>query len=245
MLPKDLPRHFYLTSFLVDLYGRKQRKWVVSDNVKLAYLSMPKVASSAINIAMLPTLGLENEQAILADPLSIHTHLPIKPFLSGTEKSYFKFTFVRNPLERLLSFYIQKFAMAEKSKYGFLYRDLLADKLTVDMDFETVVRIICGTRPRKFEEAHFTPQSYLTHYGYRCLVDYIGKYENFEEDFEKIQKKFSLDPTRIVNKSIDYDYRDYYTPETLKMAATYYREDLKLFGYQQAYLDMLDGLRKI
>ena len=69
------------------------------------------------------------------------------------------------------------------------------------------------------------------------LVDFIGKYENFSEDFykiiEAIEVPLMLIPKRNMRKERKtLDYKKYYTPLSREIVEEKYQKDLTYFGYE-------------
>ncbi len=82
---------------------------------------------------------------------------------------------------------------------------------------------------------HFRPQhEYLYDDNGSCLVDFIGKIENIENDFEKLCHLLSIDTVRISRKNRSYHrrYWHYYNAKTRAIVAEYYARDIKCFGYR-------------
>ena len=66
------------------------------------------------------------------------------------------------------------------------------------------------------------------------MVDFIGRFEKFNEDFDILRNEFGLSksPIGISNKSKDEtDYREFYTDETKKAVGKYFEEDVDNFKY--------------
>ena len=66
------------------------------------------------------------------------------------------------------------------------------------------------------------------------LVDFIGKFENLEKDFNFICEKIGIDAElpHINYSKRKNKYRDYYTEETRDLIGEYYKEEIELFGYE-------------
>jgi hypothetical protein len=67
-----------------------------------------------------------------------------------------------------------------------------------------------------------------------CIVDFIGKLENLDQDFKKICNKIGIEaelPHKNKSKR-KRDYRKYYTEETKKLVEKAFREDIELFYYE-------------
>jgi hypothetical protein len=64
------------------------------------------------------------------------------------------------------------------------------------------------------------------------LVDYIGRFENLEEDFRKTGLVASGARLPHINKSSHTDYRSYYTDETREIVGRRHAKNCEFFGYQ-------------
>ena len=69
------------------------------------------------------------------------------------------------------------------------------------------------------------------------MVNFIGRYENFAEDFykiiEAIEVPLMLIPKRNIKKERKtQDYRKYYTPLSREIVEEKYKKDLEFFGYE-------------
>lgn len=145
---------------------------------------------------------------------------------------YFKFTFVRNPFDRLISAWkMFTEGTSELDNTGFSPLSLSQFLDIVEND-----TIIYDERRRTYEERirhHTIPQTH----DFNCLnfADYIGRYENLEEDFKKICAKIGVEysplPKRHVTKRTK-DYASYFDKETKARASQIYANDLKQLGYK-------------
>ena len=65
-------------------------------------------------------------------------------------------------------------------------------------------------------------------------MDFIGKFENLQEDFNKVCDKIGVKRERLPHrkKSIRKPYRDYYNSNTKKIVENLYGEDIEHFGYR-------------
>jgi hypothetical protein len=134
-------------------------------------------------------------------------------------ESYFKFGFVRNPWDRVVSLYERK----EKGQ--------LRDQMT----FEQFVEWI------QYSSAtciHSSPQRYQLDWfvdpNGKVLADFIGKFERLDEDWDFVAKKLRISetlPHRRANPR-DRHYTEYYTPQTRELIANKFKIDIEHFGYE-------------
>lgn len=139
------------------------------------------------------------------------------------DKSNFKFAFVRNPFDRLASCYrhiIQKGSMENIQDDTRFYRE---------MSFEEFVDVILKIKVQNMD-IHFRPQyTFIPE-----TPDFLGKFENIENDFKIICEKIGIDcELRHENKTSKTKYSDYYTPEIIKKVVKIYKKDFELFKYEK------------
>ena len=148
-------------------------------------------------------------------------------------KRYYKFTFVRNPWDRLLSTYnfLNRGGINEMDKKW-------ADNNLVDVDNfeEFVFKKINPDAVLKW--IHLIPQyKFLVHEHGSLQVDFIGYFERLEEDYNRVRDALGIGATllhlnqgNISVKSNKY-YRRYYSQEMKEIVQNVYWEDIKFFGY--------------
>lgn len=174
---------------------------MISHYHKCIFIHIPKAAGTSIETFFLDNLGLdfEDKHALLLGkttnlylpPASV-SHLTaqqmISQFYISEElfENYFKFSFVRNPIDRLFS------------SYKYLgYAKVIS--------FDT---FILQELPRLFKskfKMYFlqTQTSFIYNEQNELMVDYVGKLENINDDFFLIQRRLNLEGIKLphVNKS--------------------------------------------
>ena len=149
-------------------------------------------------------------------------------FDSSDFDQYFKFTFVRNPWDRLVSAYtfLKKGGMNEQNR-------MWADRhLGRYDDFDGFVKGWVSRR-NVYKGIHLIPQ-----YEFVCpnnsvpLVDFVGHFERIDDDFRLIRDRLGVGgELQKLNTGTPKDYRKFYTEETKGIVADVYREDVEIFGY--------------
>ncbi len=138
-------------------------------------------------------------------------------------KDYFKFAFVRNPWDRLVSGWSDKVVNMNALNFD-------PQALSEMQQFENFVAYCTGLDLVTCN-IHFRHQCRLIDLN---EVNYIGRLEHFNEDLTKIFRILQLPEIQIpvMNKSIrDPSYHSYYTDDTRRMVSEMYRKDIQLFGY--------------
>lgn len=176
-------REFLVSHF--GYYARKQRHTDVKVFTGIfykprLYFRMPKVASGTI------------ADAVSGDTLVLpHCYRPERiRFLLNLSSSSFKFTFVRHPLSRFASAYKWLAKRDEReplNRYDARQLNLLTQAGDINHFCHKLPALL---RDRKVFLIHFYPQSDFIYSGGRLLVDYVGKYENFNEDCQRMHSQF-------------------------------------------------------
>ena len=136
-------------------------------------------------------------------------------------ESYFKFGFVRNPWDRVVS----------------LYERTEALQLRNEMSFEQFVDWI------QYSSAtcvHSAPHRYQLDWfvdpNRNLLADFIGKFERLDEDWAFVAQKLGLEeklPHQRANPRARH-YTEYYTPRTRDIIAGKFKVDIERFDYEFA-----------
>ena len=137
----------------------------------------------------------------------------------------FKFAFVRNPWD------------LQVSSWHHLKRERphLVEHLP---DFESFLRWkLDPERPYQYHiDTSIERQTdYLRDLDDTILVDFIGKYENLQEDYEEVCRRIGINPPPLPHKrkaTGRTDYRQYYDDATAQLLAGYFKADIEEFGYK-------------
>ena len=148
----------------------------------------------------------------------------------------FLFSFVRNPWDRFVSTYhyllqtekIESFESFENFVRYFVMRDsqLLSPERPIDC---YGIRNTNADLPNDVL-FNFHPQTYWVD----TEVDFIGHFENLQNDFNSLCDKLELPHQTLghENKSNHKPYWEYYNDETEAIIGEKYAEDIEKFGYK-------------
>jgi hypothetical protein len=125
-------------------------------------------------------------------------------------KTYYKFSFERNPWDRQVSWYHYKTkSNARKPAFEVFNRD----------------------RKRAYVENYdlYSEKGAI-------LLDFVGRYEELETGFLAVLSTIGLSgrvslPVTNVSKAKDRDYRTYYTDSSRALIESWYRREIDHFGY--------------
>ncbi|MEH6580563.1 MAG: sulfotransferase family 2 domain-containing protein [Halioglobus sp.] len=135
----------------------------------------------------------------------------------------FVFTIVRNPWDKVVSHYHYR---VKTNQTG------LGDNALPFRDW--LLRCYVERDPRYYDQPRmFMPQrDWLTDEHGELLVDYVGKFENLQQDFATICARLSVTAELGHAKPSDRaSYRDYYDAETELLIAEHFAVDLEAFAY--------------
>ena len=145
-------------------------------------------------------------------------------------ENYFKFTFVRNPWDRLYSAY----SFLKGGGMNEMDARWAHENLRDYPDFPSFVRSWVTT-DNIWNWVHFKPQHYFV-----CddqiqqKMDFVGRFETLEHDFEYVAQRIGISSGRLphMNRIANSGhYRQFYDEETWGIVASVYAVDIELFGY--------------
>jgi hypothetical protein len=230
---------------------------VICREYRCLFVHIPKTAGMSIEHVFLRLVGLSwetrgplllraNDDPRLGPPRL--AHLTAAEYLTCgylTRKEFdacFRFSFVRNPWDRIVSEY----------KYrGF----------PVKIDFKTYLFKRLPSPGWSDGYSHIIPQhDFLHDQEGRLLVNFIGRYESLQADFDKVCARIGIPPTPLprVNRSLEEarptsfrelrkqvrralwsrerkhtfpHYTEYYDDESRAFVGEMYRKDIEAFSY--------------
>jgi chondroitin 4-sulfotransferase 11 len=145
--------------------------------------------------------------------------------LLGKEKwkAVFKFTFVRNPWDRLLSFYHFRFRndLIKDEALKKSFKKWATHKMTTkDLTSETLFNLQPQTHWLKDKNG-------------KIDLDFIGRFEYLERDFNQLTSMLSLSPglLQLNVNPLSLDYQNHYDERLKRLVAEFYKEDIDYFKY--------------
>lgn len=136
----------------------------------------------------------------------------------------FSFAIVRNPWDKVVSQYHHR-RTTNQTNLG-----------TSPVTFNEWVALAYGNKdPLYYDKPRmFMPQaSYITDSSGKVIVDFIGKFENLQNDFDEICTRIGRPQAVLphLKKSDRENYRAYYSTENQKIVGNWFANDIELFGY--------------
>jgi hypothetical protein len=142
---------------------------------------------------------------------------------------FYKFTFVRNPWDRLYSAYsyLKDGGWNENDKIW------AENNLKEINSFEDFVNNWLS-KERLNSHIHLWPQSrFICDRRNFPIIDYLGYFETIQSDFDVITEQLKLKQRGLkhTNSSKRIGYKDVYTAEMIKKVENLYHTDINNFGY--------------
>ena len=201
---------------------------IISHKYKFIFIRVPKTASSSLQFVLGKMCGEDDiVTPILNPPIPKHyarnyagfeQHISARVIKQKVSSEvwdhYFKFCFERNPYDKIVSTYwYRKYT----GKYHDSFRQYCLDCSRGISDF-----------PNGFQ---------LYSLDNKIIVDFIGRYESLNKDFQHVCEKLGLPFDGQIPKEkskIRQDnghYSHYYDSETKEIVRKQYAKEIELFGY--------------
>jgi len=145
---------------------------------------------------------------------------------------YFKFSFIRNPWDRMVSML----------KYGNHYGVCISKDKDIDIsryikNYGYPITVEYDNRFSKREDN--ITESHLPHAVYGNILDedlnFIGKFENLNNDVAFLKSRLNIDNTfnyKAEKSPKRSQYKNYYTSDSRQLIEDLYRRDIEKFNYQ-------------
>lgn len=194
----------------------------------VAAMLVPKVANSSIKAALLDAVGVP------WDGQNLHAHRAFeffKPSEFAAMRGVFRFAFVRNPFDRLVSCWAQKIDQPTHDNRG-----MRRMGFRPGMGWEEWLEAALNIPPEQMD-IHFRPQHLLLCHQGEVPVDYLGKFESLNEDWRAVRymaektAALTLPELPVLTTSRHLPYREMYSATQRKRVEDVYAGDLALFDY--------------
>lgn len=201
---------------------------------KFLFVHIYKNAGSSITRALLPFAASSLERNVARgltrlgirfpnhwDPKPYTDHITASRLVThlgrDTFDSLFSFAIVRNPWDWQVSLYTYMLKTTSHHQH---------DLTKGFREFDEYIRWRCDNEVRHQRDFVFSKDG-------EQLVDFIGRYENLEHDFDYICSRIGiLARLPTINVSKTKPYQDYYNPKTIELVRQAFEKDIECFGYE-------------
>lgn len=217
---------------------------MVSDKYKCIFIHIPKTAGTSIEKALEHFKELDRgvqDHRTIRDIIPVSTndlifsiinrefnvfYIKFKKFIKDYKENYhikydtyFKFSFVRNPWARVFSW----------------YNNVMRDdnhKKRFDVNHDCTFKYFIKNHMNQWE---LKPQLYwlMDKHG-NIPLEFIGKFENLENDFKIVADRLNLDCPKLPKLLISnvHNYTDYYDNDMIDAIYKTYIDEIKIFEYE-------------
>lgn len=182
---------------------------MILDDKKLAFIHIPRTGGSSIEVA------LAGQDWWLIDPDTKHLSVGMTRNLMGEEKwgTYFKFSIVRNPWDRVISMFATGWW----------------EKETDSESSHSLRNFIARLSPHPHEKHG----SLHYHEILDGAIDYIARFETLNQDFDYICHRLGATDMILPHceRTTREHYSNYYDEETAALVANVFKKDIELYRY--------------
>jgi hypothetical protein len=231
---------------------------MISHQDKCIFVHIPKAAGQSIEDVFVKRMGLtwEQREALLLKPNNNPAlgpprlaHLFANEYINKGHieqplfDEYFKFSFIRNPWSRLVSEFNYRKKLGH-SGYQNGFRNFILNHFP-EPENDTF-------NNGRDNYRHVVPQSqFLIDSSGKQLVDFIGRFETLQQDFDYVCNQLNLGTIKLEHKNKTYNniwfekikkalgqsaintkkFTEYYDEDTYQFVEHYYQEDINNFKY--------------
>jgi hypothetical protein len=133
-------------------------------------------------------------------------------------ESFYKFTFVRNPWDRLVSNY---------------FYSKLQKELNITFSFDEFINRLIEQRLHQTILIHSNPIHDYFLYNDKQYVDFIGRYENLNKDWQHVANVIGVSRNKlpVFNTTNHKNYKTYYNKTTIKLVGDFFEKEIDYLGY--------------
>lgn len=234
----------------MKLFNSTINVMIISHKLKFIFICNGKTGTTSIEKALKP-FDESCDMNHGAPGLWASKHIPpaaIKSFLpSDIWDQYFKFVFVRHPLDWFVSQYKHNFRKPRFSKRAILQHPIQAfNQLRKDHNEKEVTSKQVFDREdvdflyqhlRSYRGLPLSQSLLQSNYVYdadgKVMVDFIGRFENLVHDVQKVTAQIGIDfKLPHLNKTAHQPYQACFTEPAIERVQTLWDADFKNFGYR-------------
>lgn len=146
------------------------------------------------------------------------------PYDASDYKNYFKFAFVRNPYERIISGWNDKIVLGNKGGM------INSKEMKKNLNFDYFIKWLSDQNMQEVN-IHFRPQSYLL----PVDLDFLGHIESFATDLSFVLNEIGIDISGSVphrNKKLHASSNEIISKSSKIIIQDLFSEDFERFGYK-------------
>lgn len=206
---------------------------VINHKYNFLFIHIHKTAGSSIRDAL---LALEGSEFIAHN----HTHLSWIDY--DSYKDYYKFSFVRNPWDRLVSWYFGILKLKANNNFQ-KYIKSCCSNFSQFLNCNEVIKekicckneVLSRLKTNYYKSISYNQLDYISDLDNKIIVDFIGKFENLNNDWNSLLKNLSIKNFNLSfkNKGYHKNYKEYYANVSdIEKVRLMYKKDIDYFKYE-------------
>jgi hypothetical protein len=208
----------------------------ISHHHKFIFFAYPRTASRSARLYLDSLSDIKGVNKSMLDQVNhgFYSHITASETKTLFEQqgwdfdSYLKFTFIRNPYDRMVSLYCLN---QQGNTVGSQRQNSQGCQPKETCSFDEYIRK--STRDPK--SMAMTIQRFAFDESGNQLVDHILRFEDFDHEIRQFLTTHSIpishEKVPYVGQSVRSDYRQYYTPASRAHVAEVYAYEIERFGY--------------
>lgn len=208
----------------------------ISTSKMFIYFVIPKCGSSTVRNLIKAHTDIKCLPDFFSEHFTIDRFLESK--YAAFIKTYFNFTFVRNPYDKVYSGFMQDIYATENYPRWTEAKKDIFDKIGDDFNQYMQKYVASSDILGDWRWMCFTPMHAFSHHKGQYQLDWYGRAENLENDILYLSNKLDLGVRDIENRNVrtpisnDLKYLDKYERKTIELVNRMYRFDFEFFGYE-------------
>lgn len=210
---------------------------VISNRHRYLYFVVPKCASATVRQSIAPYTDI-------GYPVTKYPqHQTIRQFLESPhaglfQEGFFRFTFVRNPYDRLYSGYVQdRYAATQGLRWQKVKDPIFR---VIGDDFNRYVReyVRPADRLNAWDWICWCPMHAFAYLDNECVMDFVGRSESVEQSLAELSTRLGLPIRKAADVNVNVSpageslkYLERYDRDTLELVNDLYHQDFENFGY--------------
>ena len=197
---------------------------------------MPKCASKTIRLSLGQFTDIGYPK-----PSPLGQHLTVNDFFKTNYVNlfddYFKFTFVRNPYDKLYSSFTQDVHASKSYKVWHKVKKDIFDTIGENFNRYMLEYVNQSDIKNDWDYIHFCPMHEFATIDNEFCLDWFGKAENIESDLLELSNRLNIDIKKHNDANIrskpttNLKYLNKYTRGTVELVNCVYKKDFELFAY--------------
>lgn len=212
----------------------------VSDRYRYIYFVAPKCGSATARYALKPYTDIGYPVTQVEQHVTIRKYLA-KYETEGRFERYFKFTFVRNPYDRIYSGFKQDLLASTRWEPWISRKAPIFARIGENFERYLIEHAAKADIRNAWDWICFCPMTEFAYLDGMRVVDWVGRMETIKQDLTTLGERLGVpigDIGHYNKKSAAadgpadaYRYLDRYTPDALACVNELYAEDFAAFDY--------------